>query len=433
MRPAYRKRGKMMKKIKIAVIGAGASGLFAALTAAGAGASVTVFEHGPEAGRKLLMTGNGKCNLTNERMGIQYYYSDSDREKQIIGHVLAGFDEKRTVACFEEMGLLTYARDGYVYPQSGQAASVRDVLLRECRLRGVHSIRYGIDVYPMLRHDKDTGKFVIGGEAFDRLILACGGKSERQTGSDGSGYELSKRFGHSVNPPFPALVPLYTETEGWKGMAGVRAKAGIRLFIGEKEAGAEYGELQMTAQSISGIPVFLLSRLAVRALQSGQRVQAQLCFLPGRERSHLKALLLRMADRALPFSDSGCFLSDSEFCRAMTGLVNEKVLRFAADSLRGDRACGADTDILCERLLDRLLACRIPITGYGRLDHAQATGGGIPFDEVTDALESKLLPGLFFAGEMLDVDGICGGYNLQWAWSSGRAAAIGAVGRSKEV
>ncbi len=449
-----------MKQIRIAVIGAGASGLFASVTAAKTGAAVTVFEHGGEAGRKLLMTGNGKCNLTNERMGAQYYHSDSDTELQTVQSVLARFDEKKTVGCFGEMGLLTYSRDGYVYPAAEQAAAVRDVLLRECRLRGVH-IRYHTDVYPLLRQEKRNGKFMIGNEVYDRLILACGGKSERQTGSDGSGFELAKRFGHSVRTPFPALVPLFTDKKGWQDMAGVRIKSRIRLLIDGKTSGEEYGELQITAKGISGIPVFQLSGSAVRALESGSLVEAELCFLPGRERREVGRLIAEMLSReraalqtpemrehgraALQtpeMREHGRAEQRTEEMRgALTGIVNGKVLAYLLSELEeqrkereaaymektGNSEWEAADRQLAAGLTGKLFAYRIPVTGHAKLDHAQVTGGGIPFNEVTQGLASRLCGGLFFAGEMLDVDGICGGYNLQWAWSSGYTAAMSAV------
>lgn len=178
--------------------------MMAAITAARAGASVTVYEHRGEAGRKLLMTGNGKCNLTNRRMDARYYHSGCKDGENMIRSVLAGFDEMQTLAFFHEIGLLTYERDGYVYPQSEQAVTVRDVLVRECLIAGV-SIHYDTDVYPLLEYQKDMGYFVIGSQRYDCLILACGGKSERQTGSDGSGYEIAKRFGHQIATPLRDL------------------------------------------------------------------------------------------------------------------------------------------------------------------------------------------------------------------------------------
>lgn len=398
--------------------------MMAAVTAARAGAAVTIYEHRSEAGRKLLMTGNGKCNLTNTRMGTSYYYCGSKDGKQIIRTVLAEFDEARTLSFFHEIGLLTYDRDGYVYPQSEQAVTVRDVLVRECLFSGVN-IRYDTDVYPLLHREEATGRFVIGTERYDRLILACGGKSERQTGSDGSGYELAKRFGHRILTPLPALVPLYTNEPDWQSMAGVRAKARVCLFVESRSAGEASGELQMTAQGISGIPAFELSRIAVHAIQEGKRVEAEICFLYGRERGQIEALLRRMLARG--------YAEDGESFHYMlqerlTGTVNAKILSFILrrvcnemERLHNGRP---DEDRLAAAVAQQLFSCRIPINGYGKLEHAQVTSGGISFDEVTEKLESRLCEGLFFAGEMLDVDGICGGYNLQWAWSSGYFAGL---------
>ena len=413
-----------MKKRSIAVIGAGAAGMMAAVTAARAGAAVTIYEHRSEAGRKLLMTGNGKCNLTNTRMGMSYYYCDSEDGKQIVRTVLAQFDEVRSLSFFHEIGLLTYDRDGYVYPQSEQAVTVRDVLVRECLFCGVN-FRYDTDVYPLLRREETTGRFVIGKERYDRLILACGGKSERQTGSDGSGYELAKRFGHRILTPLPALVPLYTDEPDWQSMAGVRAKARVRLFVEGRTAGDADGELQMTAQGISGIPVLELSRIAVHAIHEGKRVEAEICFLNGRERVQIEALLQRMLARG----HAEEWESPSDMLQTrLTGTVNSKILSFILRRICNDMERlhngRPDEDRLAAAVAQQLFSCRIPINGHGKLEHAQVTSGGVLFDEVTEKLESRLCEGLFFAGEMLDVDGICGGYNLQWAWSSGYAAGL---------
>lgn len=452
-----------MRKRSIAVIGAGAAGMMAAVTAAREGAEVTVYEHRSEAGRKLLMTGNGKCNLTNKRMGGQYYYCDSEAGIKTVCRVLSEFDETRTLDFFHETGLLTYDRDGYVYPQSEQAVTVRDVLVRECRLCGV-AFRYDTDVYPLLSRKEQTGQFVIGEACYDRLIFACGGKSERQTGSDGSGYELAKRFGHRIHTPLPALVPLYTNEADFESMAGVRIKARICLLIDGKAAKEACGELQLTAQGISGIPVFELSRIAVHALHEGKRVEADICFLNGRERAETEKLICRMLARGQAASGGdrrmavrgqavsgedrgmaarGQAASDERggtLCGGMdlrslqeslTGIVNKKVLAFILRKVCGELPAlhngTAQESRLAAAIAGYLFSCRISIDGHGKLEHAQVTSGGVSFGEVTEQLESRLCRGLFFAGEMLDVDGICGGYNLQWAWSSGHAAAIAAV------
>lgn len=408
-----------MKRRSVAVIGAGAAGMMAAVTAAREGASVTVYEHRSEAGRKLLMTGNGKCNLTNRRMDARYYYSGCAEGEHIIQSVLAEFDETQTLAFFHEIGLLTYERDGYVYPQSEQAVTVRDVLFRECLLSGV-LFHFDTDIYSLLNYEKKTGTFAIGNQKYDRLILACGGKSERQTGSDGSGYELAKRFGHRIGTPLPGLVPLYTGESGWELLTGVRAKARICLFVEGTMVKESCGELQFTAQGISGIPVFELSRIAVHSIYEGKRVEAEICFLNGRDQEAVQSLADRMLVRESVMTGGQLQNAGLSPKQKLTGLVNDKILDFILQKT-GEEG-------LAEQVTRLLFSCRIAITGYGKLDHAQVTSGGILLDEVSAQLESRLCRGLFFAGEMLDVDGICGGYNLQWAWSSGYAAGRAAAG-----
>lgn len=407
--------------------------MMAAVAAARAGAAVTIYEHRSEAGRKLLMTGNGKCNLTNLRMGTSYYYCGSECGQRVVRSVLAEFNEEDTLSFFHEIGLLTYDRDGYVYPQSDQAVTVRDVLVRECMYQGA-AFCYDMDVYPLLRQEKESGTFAIGEARFDCVILACGGKSERQTGSDGSGYEIARRFGHRIATPLPALVPLYTDEADWQSMAGARVKAGVRLLVDGQEAGRAQGELQLTAQGISGIPVFELSRIAVHAVYEGRRTEAEICFLNGREREQITALLRQMLARG--WEKNAAQTGAHEALQKMTGIVNSKVLSFLLERIgRGtDRMQNAlpDDGQLAVEMARQLCALRIRINGYGKLDHAQVTSGGVLLDEVTGHLESRLCRGLFFAGEMLDVDGVCGGYNLQWAWSSGFAAGMHAAGNDAE-
>lgn len=428
--------------------------MMAAVAAARAGAAVTIYEHRSEAGRKLLMTGNGKCNLTNLRMGSSYYYCDSECGQRVVSSVLSEFDGEDTLSFFHGIGLLTYDRDGYVYPQSDQAVTVRDVLVRECVYQGV-TFCYDVDVYPLLRQEKENGRFMIGEARFDSVILACGGKSERQTGSDGSGYEIAKRFGHRISTPLPALVPLYTDEAGWQSMAGVRVKAGVRLLVDGIEAGKAQGELQLTAQGISGIPVFELSRIAVHAIYGGKSVEAEICFLNGREREQVEALIRRMLARGRKEKEHTGMLCETGgvFCASdeqekngrrnmsvqqlLTGIVNEKILSFLVsrngwETAEGLHKIKTSDEQLAKAMTQQLFSLRISISGHGKLEHAQATSGGVLFEEVTEHLESRLCKGLFFAGEMLDVDGICGGYNLQWAWSSGFAAGMRAAGNDAE-
>lgn len=404
--------------MKIAVIGAGAAGMFAAIGAAERGAQVCIYEHMEEAGKKLLMTGNGKCNLTNLKIEQECYYSDSD-ESNLHWQILSAFRPEDTVSWFEAHGLMVRNRNDYIYPYCEQAHVVRDVLLRSCEQTGV-KIVYGYDCYKKLEVCAD-GRFRIGNESYDRLILACGGKSARHTGSDGSGYELAKRFGHTVVAPKPALVQLHTNLPEFKRMAGVRAQGSVTI-----DDWTQSGEIQFTEFGISGIAVFQLSRHAVKKLleRPEQSVEASLDLCPDITREKLQKTI---ADRIGQCKKVTLF-------ETLTGTVHTKILEYILFSLNLTRCTTKTLTEAPEKLIktakqitNMIKDMRIPIVGSHKLDAAQVTQGGIRLDEVTESLESVHQKGLFFAGEMLDVDGICGGYNLQWAWASGYAAAQGCL------
>ncbi len=401
--------------MRIAVIGAGAAGMFAAICAAERGAQVRIYEHMEEAGKKLLMTGNGKCNLTNLRLERECYHTDSDNQ-DVMWQVLSGFSSEDAVAWFEKHGLMVRSRDGYVYPYCEQASVVRQMLLRSCEQAGV-SIRYSYDCYRTLQITSD-GRFQIGEEIYDRLILACGGKSARYTGSDGSGYELAKRFGHRVIEPKPALVQLHTDLPDFKQLAGVRAQGSVT--IGDR---TERGEIQFTEFGISGIAVFQLSRHVVKA---GFKIEAHIDLCPEYSLERLKEIVIDLIGQA----------KNKTLLHALTGTVHTKILEYMLLTLgyaqmRADELQAADKHeelmAVTERIAEFLKGMCVPIIGSHKLDAAQVTQGGIPLFEVDASLQSVHQKGLFLAGEMLDVDGVCGGYNLQWAWASGYAAAQGCL------
>ena len=253
---------------RVVVIGGGASGLAAAIAAVENGAAVTVLEHKDRVGKKILMTGNGKCNLTNmKEVHGKYYSSDAASLKQIY-NTLVRFDAVQTRDFFQRLGLYTKEKkDGGVYPVSEQASIVLDVLRSACNRLGV-TIQTDCEVIS-IRPEKKGG--VICAKQYkqifyDKLILATGGKAASVAGSDGSGYVLAKRLGHAIVEPLPALVQLKCKGTFFKALSGVRAQGVIRLLIDGVEMATQEGELQLTDYGISGIPVFQLSRLASRAL-----------------------------------------------------------------------------------------------------------------------------------------------------------------------
>lgn len=394
---------------RVCIIGAGASGLTAAIAAARSGASVTVLEHGNQIGKKISLTGNGRCNLTNTDQNLNYYHGGS---RDVIAKVLGQFSLADTLQFFTGLGIYTKNRNGYLYPNSDEASNVADVLRMEAR-----RLKVKISCNAQIDHIScRDGHFSIETPGWtyeaDRVILCTGSKAAPQTGSDGSGYRLAETFGHTIVEPLPALVQLRADGGYFGKLAGVRTEAKISLLVDEKLVASKQGELQLTGYGLSGIPIFQLSRYASRALHQGKKVEAVIHFLPGFTPDMLTAFYRKRME-ADPEK------TGSEF---FTGLLHKKlaaVLLHEANLRPEERTAGWSRDQI-EALVRVTTGFRIRIQGTNSFEQAQVCTGGVSLEEVDGfTLESRLAPGLYFAGELLDVDGACGGYNLQWAWSSG--------------
>lgn len=433
------------------IIGGGAAGMTAAIVAAGEGDAVTLLEHTDRLGRKLLSTGNGRCNLTNRRQGAKFYHSENpDFPLPALGRF--GFSE--TLCFFETLGLFFKERDGYVYPRSSQAQTVRDALLAailgqgvdvrtECRVTKIEAAgrkapeRKTLGSKPAKNGREDpegsdgAGRFLVRTQdisfAADAVILACGGMAAPFTGSDGSGYGLAKALGHRLVLPVPALTGLFASSNPLRKAAGVRTDGTILLYVGEGEdkrlVCQDTGELQITDYGISGIPVFQVSRHASRALSEGIGVSAALHFLPEYGREEAKDLIFRIFRTRTDADPS--FLPDTgnrDCMQVLCGLFPEKLaavlLKRAGIPLHAPAGHPGGKQL--QKLSELVCGFPLEISAAGDFSRAQVTAGGIDTREVwAETMESKLVPGLFFAGEILDVDGDCGGYNLQWAWASG--------------
>ncbi len=402
----------------VGIIGGGASGLAAAITAASEKTvRVFVLEHQEKAGRKLLSTGNGRCNLTNENMSPSFFRS---REPEAVKTVLKCFGYEETIRFFHGLGLMTKSKNGYVYPRSAQASAVLHTLRQEAERLGVQ-IHTGVHVAEIRQK---RGKFLIyaGGKAYDadRVLLSAGGKASPVLGSDGSGYTLAKQLGHTLVPVMPALVQLKVHSCPLAKAAGMRIDAGVRILVNGKSAAGDRGELLLTSYGISGIPVFQVSRFASGALREGKRVQAELDLLSDlSEADFFQYLICQKRNRGeLPASAylSGVFPDKLVPCLlSLSGIsARRKVKEISEDKLRY-LACQ------CKHLM-------LQIEADNGFDNAQVCAGGVSLKEIDcRTMQSRLVKGVYLTGELLDADGICGGYNLQWAWATGclagRAAA----------
>lgn len=418
---------------RVGIVGGGAAGLAAAVTAARLGAQVTVLEGNDRPGRKLLATGNGRCNLGNENLALENYYT---KRPEMLGHFLGHFGSKETRAFFQSMGLMVKSRRGGLYPVCDQAAAVLDVLRCEAAAQGVETVA-GCRVEQVEKARRTGGIRVLGAGQefrFDRVILACGGRAAPKTGSDGSGYVLAERLGHSLVDTVPALVQLQCGEDYFKAVSGVRADAELRVLHRGRTAARERGELQLTDRGISGIPVFQFSRvvnyilkdLEEKGVPAGKRqVEVAVNFLPDYTEEEFVRLA---AGRKI----LGVGRTVEEF---FTGVLHKKLmlLFIRLAGLKPSQDAGSADREKLGRVWELCRNWVVHVTGSGSYDSAQACAGGVPLDEVTLELESKKQPGIYFAGEILDVDGKCGGYNLHWAWCSGsiagRAAAGGRAGK----
>lgn len=394
---------------KIAVVGGGPAGMTAAIHAAKAGAFVTLYEGNGRVGKKILSTGNGRCNFSNEKMGAQYYHGSG---RELAAHILEHFGTEWTAAFFEGLGMRIKSRDGYLYPASDQAATVLDLLRYELERRQI-TVHTGTQITGIR---PQNGKFMLvpGETVYDAVILACGGCAAPETGSDGNGFALAEKLGHRIIPPVPALCALRCKEKFYKQVAGVRCDAKVTLFVEGQEAASERGELQLTDYGLSGIPVFQLSRHAAKALRDHKRVTARVSFLPDLDGEACNTFFeKRLATRA-----------EDEMAVFLTGIVNKKInsLLLKLAGIRENERAGTVNAAAFARLIRLYCGLETEIADTNGFDRAQVCAGGVDCGEVTEQLMSKKQPGLYFAGEILDVDGICGGYNLQWAFASGAAA-----------
>ncbi len=400
---------------KIAVIGGGAAGMMAAIQAADAGALVDLYERNDRVGKKLLATGNGRCNFTNLDMQKNAYYGSA---VSLYDNLFPIFGVRETVAFFNRHGMLIKDRNGYLYPLSEQASTVLDILrfsLEQYKVRV-----YTDSIITALQPDKKLQiTSPVGGRTYDAVILACGGRAAPKTGSDGNGYKLAEKLGHHINTVVPALVQLRCFEDFFKMVSGVRIDAKLTLCIDGEEENSVQGELQLTDYGISGIPVFQFSRQAAYALYDKKKVSVNINFLPNRSAESYKALWKERWER-----QGGQILE-----QFLTGLSNKKINQLII-KLAGCNAHDTANDIpaakrrTIERLYRKLTVSVRETNGF---EQAQVSAGGIPAEELTDQLESIYIPNLFFAGEIIDMDGICGGYNLQWAWTSGAVAGRAAA------
>lgn len=393
---------------KIVIIGAGASGLMTALTTKTKFNEVILLERNSEVGKKILATGNGRCNYWNADQSLTNYHSTN---KNFLSEIITESNCQEVQNIFTKLGIIPKIKSGYYYPSSNQATSIRNALLTECLENGV-VIKTNTYVTNI---EKKNNLFIIETqtETFkaDILVITTGAKASPKTGSDGNGYLLAKKFNHTIINPLPALVQLKTTGDFLKSWSGVRTD--VKVFSREDNniIGMEEGEIQLTDYGVSGICIFNLSSNIARGLSQNKKEELIINFLPFIESSAKEWLEEREK-----------YITKTTISNQLESILNYKLVQVILNKSKINKTAYYEdlTETEKTTLLKNLTNFTITIIGTNSFDNAQVTSGGIPLTEINvETMESKLIKNLYFAGEILDVDGKCGGYNLGFAWLTG--------------
>ena len=396
----------------IGIIGGGAAGMAAALAASEYDTRVVLMERQARLGKKLSATGNGRCNLSNLHASTGGYNGD---DPTFSSYAISRFSPEETLEWFSDLGLYTVAEpSGRVYPYSDQANSVVDVLRFALDRPNIQVLTD----FEVLKIKKEGDRFAVTSKdqtlEFDRLIIACGGLAGTKLGGTMAGYKFLRGFGHKCTKLRPALVQVKTSWPGVSALKGVRANCRATILCNGRLHRESVGEIQFTEFGLSGPVMFEISR---DACQGGGEWECKLDFLPDLPAGKLMRPLMARRNSNLTAED------------LFTGILHNRLGRVLIKEagIRANMPVSALYDDQLKELISLTKGFTVRLTEPLGMDAAQVTAGGIvtnEFDPTT--MESKLVPGLYACGEVLDVDGDCGGYNLQWAWSSGRLAGISA-------
>ena len=397
-----------MKKT-VAIIGGGASGIIASIYAAKRGYNVIILERNSTCCKKVLITGNGKCNYFNDDWNLRHYQTNSVEK---IATVINDENKKKILLFFNKIGIVPKIKNGYYYPYSNQAVSIKTNLLREATLNGVVIKN---DCFVEKVEKKDNHFLINVNEEIivaDAVIMATGSKACPKTGSDGNGYTLAESFGHTVVPVLPSLVPLKTKGKFLKEWSGIRTDVNISLYVDGVKLKEEYGEIQLTDYGISGICVFNLSSLANINLAKERKVLVKINFIPW----------VVSINTFINFIDNQYNKNKKDIMSLLEGILNYKLVSVLLKEIGVSIDTTFDdlTSNDLEKIYKQLSQFELEIIGSQDYDKAQVCSGGVSLLEVDmNTMQSKLVDDLYFTGEILDVDGDCGGYNLAFAWVSG--------------
>ena len=396
----------------VVIVGGGASGLVAAIIAARNNHKVTILERNNICGKKILVTGNGRCNYYNSDQNITHYHSSSLSLSNIINEN----NLDRVLSFFNSIGIVPKIKDNYYYPNSNQASSIRESLILEANILGVNIVN---NTYVKEIIKEDNNKFLIKTNnknyISNKVIISTGSKAYPKTGSDGNGYSLLKSLGHNIIEPLPALVQLIGKGNYFKKWSGIRSDVSLKLLENDKLIKEEHGEIQLTDYGVSGICVMQLSRSVSLGIFNNKNEKLLINFLPWI--SDNKAFIEWMEYRSKT-------LGNRDLYGLLEGVLNNKLIKFILDKIEfNDKKWNELSEKEKNILAISIISFEVIIKETKSFDNSQVCLGGITLDEVNiNTLESLKCSGLYITGEVLDVDGDCGGYNLTFAWISGIVA-----------
>ena len=403
---------------KVVIIGGGASGLISSIFAKNKDNEVIILERNSVCGKKILATGNGRCNYWNENQNLRHYNSTS---KNLLEKIITLDNQKQIMTLFNRIGIVPKIKNGYYYPTSNQAISIRNALVTE-------ATKLGVKIYQDALVDKVThsnNKYIVEFNnkkiIADSLIIATGSKASPKTGSTGIGYTLAKSLGHTIIEPLPALVQLVGQGKYFTSWDGIRSDVNVSLYAANKFIKEETGEIQLTSYGVSGICIFNLSRFASAYLKENKKVEVVINFLPW------------LKEDAITYFDKRTSLMPSRtIFELLEGLLNNKLLNTFLSILKLAESRKWTNMSKQEKinLINVLTNFHLPIIDTKSFDNAQVCSGGVDLSEINpNTMESLINKNLYIVGELLDVDGDCGGYNLSFAWISGMLAgkSIGVI------
>jgi predicted Rossmann fold flavoprotein len=401
-----------MEIYDVAVIGAGAAGTIAAIEAAKKNKTI-IIDQNHKIGKKIYATGNGKCNYTNKNISLENYHGQN---VNFAKFTLNNFNNIKTIDFFKNAGVLSKDIDERVYPVTEESASIVEILeylLKENDVElllgyKIHKINIENDSFIISSNHKQVKA--------KKLIIATGGKSSPNHGSDGEMFNIIKDLGHTITPLKPALVQIKTDNKFSKEVKGVRIKGSITIKHRKKEVTKDTGEIMFTDYGLSGIPVMQVSHFTHDYLEKNEKIFASLDFFPEMNQKDLDDLLIKRKNS----------LKERKIKDFLKGLIHSKLINMVLIK-SGIKNHNSSSSKLTEKdissLSKNLKDLSFFITGTKSWKNSQVTFGGIDTSEIDEkTMESKVIKNLYFAGEIIDISGDCGGYNLQWAWSSGYIA-----------